>query len=87
MTLCALLRLQSCLPDDTLGGGPVLLQEGSERLGGVEHRLEPDVDQALLAERRLAADPGQLVAQPGMIAGGVPDGATMPKYTRVRGPR
>lgn len=64
-----LLRLKSGLPDDTLGGGPVLLEEGGERLGGVEHRLEPDVDQALLAERR------------------VPDGATMPKYTRVRGPR
>jgi hypothetical protein len=74
-----LLRLQPRLLDDTLGGGPVLLEEGGERLGGVEHRLQADVDQALLAERRLAADPRQLVAQPGDDRGRRPDGATMPK--------
>src|SRR5215468_6246250 len=60
---CSLLWLQSRFLDDTLGDGAILGQELGKVLRRVEHRLEAHLDQALLAEFRVGADPGDLVAQ------------------------
>src|SRR5262245_1799816 len=67
---CGLLGLDPRFADGGGRWGAVLDEEAAERLRGIEDRLEADIDQALLAKLRVAADAGKLVA---------PAGATMPK--------
>src|SRR5262245_42851195 len=55
---------QARLADDLLRAGAILLEETRKSLRSVENRLEALVQEPLLAEFRVAADPRQLVAQP-----------------------
>src|SRR5262249_61215668 len=60
-----LLRNQPGLPDDVRRAGAILLQETRKLLGRVENRFQSLVEEPLLAEFGVTADPRQLVMQPG----------------------
>jgi hypothetical protein len=59
------LRLQPCLLHHAFRCSAILDQEAGELLGRAQDRLERAIDELLLAERGITADPGDILADLG----------------------